>query len=132
MFWLGSFKVPILIPASTRRYSEVSLETALGSDPAYLAREQIARKAKELERMFSFILHNRSVTILKSENNCESCQYLCVSERYVTSHCVCALKRSPTDNVGVHSEMGSNILYCAKLMLLTRIIHHTVKWYPTA
>ena len=59
--------MPDLIPAKTLRYSEVSLETAVGTEPAYLARPQIARKAKKLVKLFSFISHNRSVTILKSE-----------------------------------------------------------------
>jgi hypothetical protein len=67
MFWLGSFKVPALIPAKTLRYSEVSLERAVGTK-ADLARPKITRKAKKLVELFSFILTNKSVTILKSEN----------------------------------------------------------------
>ena len=47
MFWLGSFKVPALIPARTLRYSEVSLERAVGT-AADLARPKITRKAKKL------------------------------------------------------------------------------------
>ena len=59
--------MPDLIPAKTLRYSEVSLEEAVGTE-ADLARPEIARKAKKLVKLFSFILANKSVTILKSEN----------------------------------------------------------------
>ena len=56
-----------MIPARTLRYSEVSLERAVGT-AADLARPKITRKAKKLVWLFSFILTNKSVTILKSEN----------------------------------------------------------------
>ena len=56
-----------MIPARTRRYSEVSLDRAVGK-AADLAKPKITKKAKKLVWLFSFILTNKSVTILKSVN----------------------------------------------------------------